>query len=383
MPHRRDNGPRVTGPHWSETRQRYFIKIYVPKGKEGELVPRFRWLGQDRQEAEDDVTDARKEIAARQGITFDKALTEYRTFLVETGHKKPNTEDSADETCRRLRLFFDEVLESQVSRLTEERAEELYRTFAARTYEVGPKKKRRRKPYSPAHHRHTLAQAKTFGEWCVKPKGWIKLSPLAEVKGTGEANVGKEQLTGDEARIFYKWCAFKAVRDDQAALALLMCLIMAMRQGAVRGRVVRDVDLDATVLRIGVGTSKKSKTKKGDVPQEIPAPLRPLIKKLADGRSPLEPLFKAADGGFRCESWLRAAAHRFCRDAGVPYVTPHGLKGTAGTLARTKAAALAEQVAAYLDHEQTSTSDRHYVAEGAAQAATAARALQVIIGGRQ
>lgn len=379
MPNR-DDGPRACGPYWSEARQRYFNKVYVPSRETGKLVPRFRWMGQDEQEAKDDLADAWKEIAARQGVTFDKALAAYRKFLVETGHKKPNTEDSADETCRRLRLFFDDVLDLQVSRLTDERGEELYRAFAARTYTVGSKKRGtlREKPYQPGHHRQLLAQAKTFTAWCVKPKGWAKFNSLEEVRGIGDVNDGKEQHTGTEAQTFYKWCVFKATRGDDAALGLLLCELMRRRVSDIRLRVVRDVDLDGTVLRFS-----KTKSKKGNVPEEIPVDLQPLVRQRIEGRGPLEPLFPAADGGFHGESWLRSAAHRLCAGAGVPYIPPHGLKGTAATLAATELGLWGDALARFLKHEKASTGERHYAAEGAVQVAAARAGMKVITGGKQ
>jgi hypothetical protein len=77
----------------------------------------YRWFGQSQEEAQEDVDDARKELARLRHITFDEALTEYRTFLVETGHKRPSTKASADETIRRLRLFFEGVMQMRISRL--------------------------------------------------------------------------------------------------------------------------------------------------------------------------------------------------------------------------------------------------------------------------
>lgn len=315
------------------------------------------------------------------GITTDAALSSYHTWLTTTGHKKPNTSKSADETERRLRLFFEDAIDFKIPSITEEVGERLYFAFTQRTYTVGPKKARREKPYQPGHHRHTLAQAKSFMDWCVKPARLIPSNPIKDVKGIGVVSVGKEQLTGDESIRFYEWCAYKAHRGDEAALALVMLLLMALRQGDVRKRVVRDVDLEGTILRVGVGSSARSKTKKGDRPRRIPVVLQPLIKKLIEGRSPLEPLFKGEEGDFRCESWLRSAAHRFCKAADVPYVCPHGLKGTAGTLA-SEAGALADQVAEYLSHQSKAT-QRHYVAAGAAQEAIGAAALKVITGGKR
>ena len=61
--------------------------------------------------------------------------------------------------------------------------------------------------------------------------------------------------------------------------------------------------------------------------------LQPLLRLLVAGRSPLQPLFPALDGGYHTRAWLLAALKRFCRDAGVPAVCVHALKGTAGKIA--------------------------------------------------
>lgn len=141
--------------------------------------------------------------------------------------------------------------------------------------------------------------------------------------------------------------------------------------------------MGGTKLRVGVGSSMKSKTKKGDRLRHIPEVLQPIIADLVLDRPAHEPLFMTAtEGGFHTKSWLLAAAKRFCRDAGVPYVCPHGLKGTSGTLL-AEAGALADQIAEHLSHERQSTTRTSYVAEGALANAEAQRAFQVIAGGRR
>jgi len=378
MGRRKDDRPRCRGPY--RHRDGWYIETIIPEAAGGTGRATSDYFGTEAEALEFKEIKERK-LKRLHGVTFDEALTEYREFLVTTGHKKPSTEDSADETCRRLRLFFEGAINWRVGRLEEDAAGDLYKEFTKRTYVVGGKKKRREKPYSAAHHRHTLAQAKSFMRWCVRPQKWIASSPLEDVKGIGVVSVGKEQLTGTESIKFYRLCADRALDGDHAALGLLMCLLMALRNGDVRKRVVRDVDLDGTVLRIGVGSSARSKTKKGDRPRRIPSVLQVMIKRAAHGRDALAPLFPAADGGFHTKSWLKAAAKRLCKAAEVPYVTPHGLKGTTGTLA-TEAGALADAVAEYLSHTSTATG-RHYVADGAAANAKAARALEVIVGGKR
>jgi integrase len=388
MGRRFDNNPRVRGPYWSKAKERWYAQVLNPAADDPGRRRIDRWLGDDKREAQDWIDDARSKLVRLGGTTVDGALNDYRDWLVKVGHKKPNKAEAADERMRRLRLFFESVLDKKVASLTEEKAGDLYHSFAARTYTVGPKNRPREKQYAPAHHRHTLLVARSFLRWCVKPAKLIASNPLEDVQGFGERDAGKEQLTGDEAIRFYEWCAYKAHRGDEAAIGLLMLLMMALRQGDVVNRVVRDVDLGGARLVIGVGSSARSKTKRGDRGRKVPTELQPLLAKLAEGRDPLEPLFKAepqkgdTKPRFHCDSWLRAATHRFCEQAGVPYVTPHGLKSTAGELA-TDSGALAEQVAAFLSHESKRTTQGHYVERGAMESAAAAAGLKVMQGGKR
>lgn len=375
MGRHKDERPRVRGPY--RHRDGWYVETIDPQAARGDGKVRSRYFGTEEEAVE------YREIKAAQiqrlyGVSFDTALADYETYLVSTGHKKPSTPESAKETCRRLRLFFEEVIDQRIAKVDEERGGELYAAFTKRTYEVGPAKKRRQKPYAPGFHRNVLAQAQTFMRWCIRPQKWIASSPLEFVRGTGTVNVGKAQLHGDEAVKFYQWCAYKIARGDQAALALAMLLLMMLRQGDVRKRVVRDIDIDGTILR-----TKKTKTKKGDRGRRIPEVLRAPLRRLVEGRDVLEPLFKSDKGGFHTKSWLLIAAKRLCREAGVPDVTPHGLKGTAASLASDDLGVLPDVLANALSHESSAISRQSYIADGAAENAIAGRAFEVIAGGKR
>jgi integrase len=273
--------------------------------------------------------------------------------------KKGTKPISYNETDRRLRLFFPDTT-LQLARITPEKAAGYYDAF-----QVGR---------SVDYHRNTLAEAKSFVRWCVG-QHQIKENPLESVEGVGARSTGKAQLTGNEAHVFYAWCVWKASRGDEAAIAVLLCLTLALRQKDVRIRLVRDVDLDAMVLRISDG-----KTKKSNRPRMVPEVLRPFLRKLVVGRGPLEPLFPAEGGGFHTKTWLRAAMVRFCRDAGVPYICPHALKGQAASVL-ADSGELSEKIAAHLSHEKVTTTERHYTPRGAVAAAQAGRGLELIQGG--
>jgi integrase len=274
------------------------------------------------------------------------------------------------ETTRRIRAFFPKP-DTLVSRVTPRYAEELYEAFRKRTKDNG-------ETISVSYHRAALINARSLFKWCVKHQ-LVEANPFATVEGIGRRNAGKFQWTGDETKRFYAYVLPLAEAGDRAALACLMALLMALRSSDITRRVVRDVDLDATVLRV-----TKGKTAKSNRPRRVPEVLQPMLRKLAAGRSPFEPLFKSSytDSGVYTRRWLEQALEKFCARAGVPRVVPHALKGTAGTLL-AETGELADRIADHLSHEETGTTRRHYVAPGAIEAAQATRALTVITGGKR
>lgn len=134
-------------------------------------------------------------------------------------------------------------------------------------------------------------------------------------------------------------------------------------------RLVRDVDLDATVLRVYDG-----KTHMSNSPRKIPEVLQPLLRKLVAGRDAFAPLFRTpyTESGHHTRRRLEEAMVRFCKAADVPYVCPHALKGTAATLL-AQTGELADRIADDLSHEEASTTAKHYVARGAIEQAQVAR----------
>jgi integrase len=285
--------------------------------------------------------------------------------LLDSGTK----EASANETVRRLRLFFPSP-KMPLTRVTPERARDYYDRFRARTKDDGS-------PISVDYHRAALINARSMCTWAIG-EGLIDANPFAAVRGIGKRSAGKEQHTADEARTFYAYLIARAPSDDPA-LALLMLLLMALRTSDVLRRQVRDVDLDATQLRV-----ERGKTARSNRPRRIPAVLQPLLCARTKGREASAPLF-AAEGsrdGYRSAKWLYQAMQRYCPAAGVPFICPHALKGQAGTIL-AETGALADQIADHLSHEETGTSRRHYVAKGAMEEAAATRALTVLQGGKR
>lgn len=303
-----------------------------------------------------------------EGTTFMVALDAFEIALRERG----NLENSIVETMRRLRAFFDPVTCMQVARLRQEKAAELYVSF--------------REGRAVDHHRNALANAKGFMAWCMEERGWISESVLAKVKCVGKKKRGKPQFTGDESQTWFAYLDAKAGKrgsvherqESDAAIGLLMLLMMALRQGDVVKRLVRDVDLQGTVLRVSGG-----KTEKSNRPRKIPAQLQPLLRMITTGRDAHEQLFPGCTKGrAHTNHWLRKAQKRFCTAAGVPYIPPHGLKGTAASIL-ADTGELADKIADHLSHTHKSMTERHYIAPGIVDGAQAERAFAVITGGRR
>jgi integrase len=366
VPRRRNEERRILGPYHDGGEIRYVV--VNPRACEKE-DQRRSYTFTSEAEAQGFIEGVRAEWATLDERTVTMALELYLEHL----ERKGTGEISRTETARRLRLFFSRP-ERLIAELNKYECSGYYDAFAAR-------RKRDGGPISVDYHRNTLAEARSFLRWCVG-QGWMRTNPLDEVKGVGRRESGKDQLTGDEARKLYSWCLARAQAGDEAALGVLMLLLMGLRSSDITKRIVRDVDLDGTVLRVGLRRGARSKSKKGDRARNIPPALQPIIKSVIGGRDATEPLFKASNGGFRTTSWARAAMHRLSAAAGVPYVCPHGLKGTGGTIL-AEDGELAERIQKHLSHEDIRTSERHYIASGALEQAQADRVLQVIEGGKR
>lgn len=285
-------------------------------------------------------------------ITVEAALKKYRDHLERKGNKPV----SYTETIRRLKLFFSDE-KRVLSTLTKRACERYYDAFADGR--------------SADYHRNTLIEARSFLRWTAE-RGWLRTNPLDGCKGVGKRRKGKAQLTRDEARAFSVAAEQLATAGDMGALGAWMLLLLGVRQSEVWLRRVRDVDESGTLLRIS-----GAKTERGNRLVEIPAVLRSHLDALTTERDGDALLF-----GAHTKSWLRCAVARVCKAAGVPRVTPHGLRGTHASLS-VVGGATAHLVAAQLGHESVTTTLGHYAAPDATQAATQGRALAVIEGGRK
>jgi integrase len=291
-----------------------------------------------------------------EGQTVGNALDQYEQYLNDKGNKPVST----TETLRRLKLFFPDH-QLQVNRLTIDKAQALYNRFC-----VGR---------SVDYHRNTLAESKTFLKWCVE-KRYASESPMQAVNGVGRRNTGKPQLTGDEARRFHAIALQRIERGDAGALGVEIALLMGLRNLEVCKRRVRDLDLGGSVLRI-----EDAKTRKGNRIVSVPEALQPYLVRLAYRRAPFAYLFATPNGEMHTKSWLRQASKRICKAARVPYVCPHGLRGTFASLAERVNVA-SHAVADHLGHESLRTTHGHYADPAAVEAGRQTRTLEVLLGRR-
>lgn len=222
-------------------------------------------------------------------------------------------------------------------------------------------------------HRNGLAVCKAFGRWCAE-RGWLPVDPFARIKGRGRRKKGKPQLRFDEARTFER-VALDLAANDAGAVAALCYLLLGPRSGEVLSRQVRDVDDSGQVLWI-----PDSKTAAGKRQIRIPRQLAPYVLHLAAGRPGEAPLFAHAAKRARPQDWAREQVWRICKLAGVPEVTPHGLRGTLATMGK-ELNELTQRVADVLGHEGPAITERSYIDRERAEAAAVERGWQVLEGG--
>jgi integrase len=327
---RRRDGDRVLGPYHERDKWRIVV---IDRG--GERVSRFF-------EAEGEARKA-KHIAERDleeigGMTVLEAIEAYEM------HQREDKKDkirSVRDTVYRLGLLFTDG-DTLVSGLTPKRCEALYDDLKHRPTKYD-------KPFAVDSLKNTVAEAKTFMNWCVSDRGWLRANPLMGIKVEGKRRHRKPQLREDEARKWVTKALELADGGDPGAVAALVALLMAFRASEVVKRVVRDLDDEGHILVV-----EDAKTPAGNRRMKVPLVLRPLLLSLAAGKQPSERLF-----GNHWRDWVRKAVVRICRLAGVPTVTAHSMRGLHSTLAM-EAGESSHAVAAALGHESPRTTLQSY-----------------------
>jgi integrase len=224
-------------------------------------------------------------------------------------------------------------------------------------------------------HRNALAAGKAFGAWLVKG-GMLRANPFAAVEGVGRRRRGKPQLTVDESRKLIAGLMSRWTTDPRPEYAAtIAALLLGARATEVVVRDVRDLDDGGRLLWI-----PDSKTEAGKRCLEVPEVLRPVLLELARDRIGPVPLFRMRDGARATRWWLYHHARRLTGELAGRQVTPHGLRGTHASLARS-AGATGEVVAAQLGHASVGMQVGTYARTDAIAAGQGAAALRVLRGG--
>lgn len=352
MPRRR-HGSRVLGPYsW---RGKYRIFLCDEGGAKTQAVY------ETEAAAREVIAALEADLKKRMGRTVADALKAYEDHLL---NEKNNRSGSVRTTLTRLRSFFEEP-EVELGTLTSRQCRRYYRQATER---VSPRTGR---PLAADSHRNTLAEARTFLNWCVKPQRWLKSNPLLDVAGLGKRRHGKPQLRIDEARRLRETCHRHAARGDDGAVAVLLALLMGLRAGEIVSRTVRDVDDAGRILWVddNQALAFSPKTAAGRRPVSVWEEVRGYLMARVRGRQPDALLFTAEEGGAHWRDWVRRQTRRLCRLSGVEVVCAHSLRGFAATLGLLSGVPLA-QVAAALGHESGTTTLQSYAAPGTAAALT-------------
>jgi len=242
------------------------------------------------------------------------------------------------------------------------------------------KYEQRRSKVAVDTHRNELQQIKSFFSWCVQ-HGYCKKSPADGIEPMGRRNRGKEQLRRSESQAFYSTALGLAQAGDECALAALSVQVLGLRNSEALRPKVRDVDVgkDGVLLWI-----IKGKTKAATRYHDVAEPLAGLLARYVSGRNPNEWLFPSpvSSSGHRESTWLRDATRRICELAGVPKVTPQGMRGTLATLT-TDAGRSSHVVSRELGHASQEVTRQHYIQPGATERARARKMFRVLEGGQK
>ncbi|MGD0837343.1 MAG: tyrosine-type recombinase/integrase [Polyangia bacterium] len=293
-----------------------------------------------------------------------KALGEYEVYMRDDLGNKLT---SAKTTAARLTQFFDGY-KGTVEDLDYAECVRRYKLLREHVTSQG-------KGIADTTQLNTLAQVKTFLNWCVK-QGWAKSNPAVNVEAKGRYRHGKPQLRVDEARRWLAtavWiaCNGETEGEKEGAIKAIMTLVMGLRESEVLGREVRDVDDNGRLLWIPC-----SKTPAGRRTLEVPEALVSLLLRQAGDRAGTEPLFQHRTRGV-ARKWVQ----RICRRAGVMVVGAQSMRGLHASLA-VKAGITSHAVASALGHTSFTTTERSYAKPEAVAAAKQDRAVAMLTGSK-
>ena len=214
--------------------------------------------------------------------------------------------------------------------------------------------------------------------WAVKQRIIRKVPELPEV--AGQRSRGKEQLRIDEAK---RVVAVAIRQRDPLALAVVTMLYTGIRPGEAMTIRVRDLDDGATVLWVAAEDGKTDAARR--MVEVDPPAFGGLLAELAAGRPGTEHLFLFESRRKNAKSAIKSrtdALHRrlarLCREAGVPVVVPHSMRGLHSTIA-VERGATGKLVATAIGHTSFERiTVPHYLAPGTAERERARRVQKAL-----
>lgn len=321
----RQSSERVYGPYYEADRNRWRVVFHRADGARQALFFESETAALKAATSARDQTDGR---------TVGDAVAAYLKSIPEAGR------DTARHRLAGMLSLPEGVLLRDVTVRT-----------AARLY------RERSDKVKPATHHGELAVTKRAFAWAVD-QGWIKENPFEGVVAIGTPGKKKPALRVDPSR---KFLAYLMSDRSLEATAVLTAFTLGLRASAVVNRRVEDLDDDGWLLWV-----RDNKTAAGDLEIEIPPYLRERLLELAGSKAPTERIF-----GDVTRYWLHYHTVRLCEAAGVPRVTPHGLRGSAATR-RVRMGFSLEEVAEAIGHaDKGRTLKGHYLGGGAMESARA------------
>lgn len=325
----------VYGPYPpSRGRSRWRIQVYCPEtGSKRSLT--FA----SEAEARSVRDQLASELRTQAGFTLEQAVRQYlahKATLLSALSIKSLTE--------RLARFFPATNES-LRVWTVDRCETHYQEFSVSQGRYGTLK--------AATHHAALRNTKEMWRWFVK-KGLTDTNPWERVEPIGRANTGKEQLTKTDAAKLVAHLDSAARGGDEGALALLVQIFLGLRSSEVLGLTVANVEDDGQRVSVMRGKTKNARRTLALVPG-----VAVLLWKHCCNRPRTERVFAQNLARKPAPPWLHKRLLRYCRDAGVPRVCPHSLRGLHSTLAIAGGAST-QAVASQLGHGSFTTTQRHY-----------------------
>lgn len=200
----------------------------------------------------------------------------------------------------------------------------------------------------------------------------LRGEPLKELKVSKTRNEGKPQLRISEAKRFIA-CALGA--GDPLAVAAATMAVTGLRPGEVMALMARDCDDGASVIWV-----ERGKTRKARRTIDVEPAFRAVLAKVTVGKAAGDLLFSfegkrrrpnTNPTKARIDALLRRV-RQLCKEAGVPEVVSHSLRGLNATL-RTLGGSSHQAIADALGHESFRTTSRHYLDPAVAEQADSRR----------